>query len=296
MIFLIDPHPYERSHRLLIGVRALDRLVGLAWLSRLGFPAPGNAKAVVKASLGQVPIFGWALRLSEFVFLARSWERDQQRFVSALRSLGTFRATGHPLWLILFPEGSRLTSDKLANSQKYSRVNGFPVFDHVLLPRFKGFQALMPELRRHIEYVVDGTLIFDGPKPSMTTVMNGTADIVIHVNIRKYPVAEIPEDEQAMQDWLLQRWVEKESLIAGFLRDPLSLGPPCDPERDAPPSVAPLYTLFAIFVSLAIPILYAVSQIENGMRNLMIANLAIVVMVGGFIASNLRPSRKGKQS
>jgi len=69
----------------------IDWLVGLAWLSRFGYPAPGNVKCVVKASLGAVPIFGYILRLSEFVFLTRNWDRDHERFMVMLSGLYYFR-------------------------------------------------------------------------------------------------------------------------------------------------------------------------------------------------------------
>lgn len=234
------------------------------------------------------------LRLSEFVFLTRSWDRDRRRFLDALRSLSTFQHTNHPLHLILFPEGSRLTADKLANSQKYAQNHGYPIFQHVLLPRFKGFEVILEELRPHVDLVVDSTLIFDGAKPSMHAVMAGDCDTVIHVYVRKYAVKDVPNDEEGVQKWLLERWAEKEALIAGFKVDPASIGPPCDPVRDVAPSVSPLYALFAVFVSFAAPILYMVSRVPGGLRYLLMANFIVLAMVGVFIAGNLRPSQKGR--
>lgn len=273
----------------------IDFLIGLAWLSRLGYPSPGNVKAVVKKSLGSVPIFGWILKFSEFVFLTRSWERDQSNFVTKLRKLSTFPSTGLPYWLVLFPEGSRLQPDKLANSQKFAQANNYPTFNNVLLPRFKGFQALVPEIRSSINYVVDVTLMFEGKKPSMSSVLKGTADNVIHVHIRTHPISTIPRNEEGIKDWLLQRWIEKETRIQEFSDGKNTLGPRIASEDDEhPPSVTGLYLLFAIFVVFAAPILYAVSRFDNGIRYLLLANSLACAAVALFVGLVLRPSAKGK--
>ncbi len=271
----------------------IDFLIGLAWLTRLGYPAPGNAKAVVKASLGSVPIFGWILRFSEFVFLTRSWDRDHFNFVAKLRKLSTFPKTGLPYWLLLFPEGSRITPDKLVNSQKFAQANNYPTFNHVLLPRFKGFQALVPEIRSSLDCIVDASFMFEGKKPTMSSVLKGTDDSVIHVHLRTHPIADIPQDEDGMKTWLLQRWVEKEARIQAFMQDKTSLGQPYSTQERAP-SVAGLYVLFGIFVAFAAPVLYAASQFENGLRYFLVANAAAVAAIALLIGVNLKPSAKGK--
>lgn len=148
----------------------IDMLIGLAWLSRYGHPYPGNAKAVVKASLGAVPVFGWILKFGEFPRISRVWARDRIRLSNDIKSLLTFKT---PLWYVLYPEGSRFTPEKHVVSQEYARTNGYPVLNNLLLPRTKAFIALVEELRGNVDSICDATLMFDGPIPSAKTVLSG---------------------------------------------------------------------------------------------------------------------------
>lgn len=273
----------------------MRRLVGLAWFARFGYPYPGNVKAVVKASLGSVPIFGWVLRFSEFVFLARSWAADREQFLAKLAALTTFSESGHPLWLVLYPEGSRLTPEKLSVSQAYAASAGLPVLQHTLLPRLKGFAAMLPVLRAHIDTVYDATVLFEGKTPSMSTVMSGTADTIIHVHLDCYDVNGIPTEEEALHAWLLERWTEKDARIARFKADPKSVGEPLS-HLSEKPSVAALYTLFFVFLCTAVPVLYATSRIPNGIQILVGGCSLIVGATALFVMGNLIPSRKGDRS
>lgn len=147
----------------------IDMLIGSALLARYGFPAPGNAKAVVKNSLLYVPIFGWILAFAEYLFVTRDWKTDRARLQKRLRHLQSFP---FPLWFILFPEGSRLTPQKLLHSQNYAQNSGFPQLNHVLLPRFKAFLALVASIRPSVEEICDVTIVFDGPVPTLMSILS----------------------------------------------------------------------------------------------------------------------------
>ncbi|KNC70418.1 hypothetical protein SARC_17053, partial [Sphaeroforma arctica JP610] len=42
-----------------------------------------------------------------------------------------------PFWIVLFPEGTRYTEKKHAESQKFCEEKGLPLFNHLLHPRPK---------------------------------------------------------------------------------------------------------------------------------------------------------------
>ena len=270
----------------------VDWLIGLSILAHLGYPSPGNVKCVVKASLGSVPIFGWILRFCEFIFLTRSWAKDRVRFVRKLRSLATYPVEGTPLLIVLFPEGSRLTPEKLVKTQLYSKANSFPVFDHVLLPRFKGFTATIPELRPALNSIVDVSCMVQGMKPSLSNVFNGTCNSIVHLHMRTYEINQIPRADEDMQNWLLERWREKEERIAHFKNNPASLGAPH--ESTPLPTYTAFYALICAFLLGSAPVLYAFSRIPNGLQWLASFTSLFCVAVGIFVAINLKPSKKGK--
>jgi len=40
----------------------------------------------------------------------------------------------------------------------------------------------------------------------------------IHFHVRRFPIESIPNDVEAQEKWLLDRWVEKDNLCAEFMR------------------------------------------------------------------------------
>ena len=44
-----------------------------------------------------------------------------------------------PVWVLLYPEGTRLSPEKLAASQEFAASRNLPILNHHLVPRTKGF-------------------------------------------------------------------------------------------------------------------------------------------------------------
>lgn len=103
---------------------------------------------------------------SDYVFLERSWARDEITLKVLLNSsvhlvwavsvsyiyilkhfsvqLGLQRLKDFPtpFWLALFVEGTRFTTAKLQAAQEYAAKNGLPIPKNVLVPRTKVSQFL----------------------------------------------------------------------------------------------------------------------------------------------------------
>lgn len=292
----ILPHPSQLT--VINHLSNVDWLLGLAFIAKLGYPYPGNAKSVVKASLGQVPLFGSLLRFSEFLFLTRSWETDRENFLRALVSLRGFSDSCAPLWFTLYPEGTRLTPDKLERSQAYAVSKKLQPLNHVLFPRFKAFTAIVTMLRDDFDGIVDATFMFEGDVPTVKSVLAGTSNTVVHVYAKYYRLEDIPQGEEQLEKWLLDRWYEKDTRIANFKADPSVFGPPEENyfSDSSLPSLAPLYMLVSVYFIGAAATMYGFSRIPNGLYILTSLSSAAVVLIGIVTALNIRPSRKGSSS
>ncbi|XP_034893745.1 1-acyl-sn-glycerol-3-phosphate acyltransferase 3 isoform X2 [Populus alba] len=110
----------------------LDWLVGWILAQRSG--CLGSALAVMKKEAKVLPIIGWSMWFSDYVFLERSWGKDERTLQSGFERLVDFPM---PFWLALFVEGTRFTQAKLLAAQEFAASRGIPVPRNVLIPRTK---------------------------------------------------------------------------------------------------------------------------------------------------------------
>lgn len=95
----------------------LDWLILFSLAKRKG--RLGCCKFFAKDTVKYVPGMGWGLVLADSIFLKRDWMRDQSTIE---RTFSRLKHHDLPFWIISFPEGTRLTPDKLAASQvRYHR-------------------------------------------------------------------------------------------------------------------------------------------------------------------------------
>lgn len=291
----LDP---SKSYLAILNHRSnMDWLLGIAYISRLGAPYPGNAKCVVKSSLAKVPLFGYLLVFAEFLFLARDWNRDKDAFLNHLKSLRTYSESGNPLFLVLYPEGTRLDANKLAYSNEYAKSMQINPTQNVLLPRYKAFTSIVSTLRDQLDGVVDTTFIFEGGVPTVSNSMAGTCKSTVHSYVKYYAMKDLPEGEGELQEWLLNRWYEKDTLIAAYNADPKALGEPkqafAKVAGTEEPSTILFYALFGVFQAIALVTIYVFSRFPNGIAILSALSLSVVGLVAIFTVINILPSRKG---
>lgn len=291
----IDP---LKSHLTIVNHRSdVDWLLGLAYVARFGYPYPGNAKSVVKASLGKVPLFGNILKFAEFAFLTRSWAADKDKFFKALASMGTYSETGNPLWFVLYPEGTRFTEEKQQYSEAYAATKELAPTTHVLFPRYKAFTAIVSALRDKFDGVIDATFMFEGEEPAIKRALAGRVSTVVHVHVKFYPMKDLPEAEEDLEKWLLERWYEKDKRIADFNKDISTLGKPNEEDSDTKFSSArPFHALVAVYGFAAAATIYLFSSIPNGLYFLFVSSFGAVALTGLFTAMNIKPSQKGSGS
>ncbi|XP_044294054.1 lysocardiolipin acyltransferase 1 isoform X4 [Varanus komodoensis] len=101
-------------------------------------------KICLKSSLKAIPGFGWAMQVAAFIFIQRKWEEDKNHFEKMLDYFCDIR---EPLQLLIFPEGTDLTDDTKARSNKFAEKNGLHKYEYVLHPRTTGFTFIVERLR-----------------------------------------------------------------------------------------------------------------------------------------------------
>ncbi|XP_024376846.1 1-acyl-sn-glycerol-3-phosphate acyltransferase 2 [Physcomitrium patens] len=175
----------------------IDWLVGWIIAQRLG--CLGGTRAVMKKSTKFLPVIGWSMWFSEYVFLSRDWAKDEKVLKNGYSSLKGFPRT---LWVALFVEGTRFTKAKLEAAQKFAADTGLRVPRHVLVPRTKGFVSAVENLREFVPVVYDMTVAISKelPNPTMIRIFRGQPSVV-HVHVRRVPMSDLPEGANAISKW-----------------------------------------------------------------------------------------------
>ncbi|XP_057982422.1 1-acyl-sn-glycerol-3-phosphate acyltransferase 2 isoform X1 [Malania oleifera] len=209
-----DPETFRlmgKEHALLICNHKsdIDWLVG--WVLAERSACLGNALAVMKKSLKFLPVYGWSMWFSEYLFLERSWAKDENTLKSGLQQLKDFP---RPFWLALFVEGTRFTQAKLLAAQEYATSTGLPLPRNVLIPRTKGFVSAVSHMRTFVPAIYDSTVAIPRtePAPTMLRLLKGQPSVV-HVHIKRHLMKELPETEDAVAQWCRDIFVAKDELL-----------------------------------------------------------------------------------
>jgi 1-acyl-sn-glycerol-3-phosphate acyltransferase len=172
----------------------------------------GDMKYFVKKQLKWVPGMGWGMQFLDCVFIDRDWTADRERIQQTFSRLVDGKV---PVHLVSFVEGTRLTLPKLAKAQEFAREKGLYVPRHLLVPRSKGFSASVEGLRQHVAAVYDITIGYEHAVPNLWQYITGLVER-IHVHVRRFPIDELPETQEKLRQWLLDRWQEKDELLERF--------------------------------------------------------------------------------
>ncbi|XP_048840922.1 acyl-CoA:lysophosphatidylglycerol acyltransferase 1 [Brienomyrus brachyistius] len=162
--------------------------------------------------------------------------RDKQLFYLK-DHLDKFYYSRDRKWIVLFPEGGFLRKRR-ESSQSFAKKNNLPHLTHVTLPRLGATQVILKTLSpqqengslgagdanlaeakpRGLQWVVDVTIAYPKARPMdiQTWIFGYRPPTVTHVHYRIYPVKDVPVETEQLTDWLYQRFVEKEHLLAHF--------------------------------------------------------------------------------
>ncbi|KAK9682992.1 hypothetical protein RND81_10G111200 [Saponaria officinalis] len=187
----------------------IDWLVGWVLAQRAG--CLGSTLAVMKKSSKFLPVIGWSMWFSEYLFLERSWAKDESTLKIGLERLKDYPL---PFWLALFVEGTRFTQAKLLAAQEYATSTGLPVPRNVLIPRTKGFVTAVSHMRSFVPAIYDVTVAIpkSSPPPTMLRLFKGQSSMV-HVHITRHKFKDLPETDEAVAQWCRDAFVAKDALL-----------------------------------------------------------------------------------
>lgn len=168
-----------------------------------------HSKYVIKDSLKFFPVFYQLVYYAGFLLLQRNFEKDKFRIRDYL---SLFKVNSIPAWIILYPEGTRLTPKKKENSLEYCRRNGFPCLENVLFPRYKGFKLITTELRNsYIKNIVDVTFWYsEKVLPPLWKFLFFSPSGYFRCDIRVVKIEEIED----CKEFIIDSFKRKDELIA----------------------------------------------------------------------------------
>ncbi|CAI9287819.1 unnamed protein product [Lactuca saligna] len=209
-----DPETLEmmgKEHALVIANHKsdIDWLIGWVFAQRSG--CLGSTLAVMKKSSKYLPVIGWSMWFSEYLFLERSWAKDETTLKLGLERLKDYP---QPFWLALFVEGTRFTQAKLLAAQEYASSLGLPVPRNVLIPRTKGFVTSVSQMRSFVPAIIDMTVALpkDTTPPTMLRLFKGQSS-VIHVKVKRHSMKDLPESDEAVAQWCKDIFVVKDEVL-----------------------------------------------------------------------------------
>ncbi|XP_064642316.1 1-acyl-sn-glycerol-3-phosphate acyltransferase epsilon-like [Lineus longissimus] len=185
----------------------------------------GHLRYILKDGLRYFPLYGYYFEQHGSVYIKRAGKFQEARTVKNLERLKDM-----PFWLVVFPEGTRYNPENpnvIAKSQEFAQSRDLAVLEHVLTPRFKATCLCIQTLREEIDAVYDVTVAYsntnsaDGKRrtaPSMPDFLQKVSPQV-HVHVARIDIKDIPEDEEKLKSWMMERYVFKEQLLKRFYSD-----------------------------------------------------------------------------
>lgn len=189
----------------------------ITWLMNLARQKErlGDMKWFIKDEFRWVPGIGPGLKFLDCLFVKRDWAEDADTINGVFKRIIDDKI---PIWLMLFPEGTRFTPEKLKRADAYAEKAGLKKTSHVLQARTSGFVASVQALRQHIDAVYDITIAYEEGVPTLWQYVKGT-NRRAHLNVRRIPISEMPESKDELTTWLHESFQRKDSLLEAFYED-----------------------------------------------------------------------------
>lgn len=190
--------------------------------------------------------FGWVATIHGDFFIRQGRDTRQSQLTELRDHLRRAYIPLDRTWILLFPEGGFLRKRKVA-SQAYAVKHGYPVLEHVTLPRIGAMLTLLDILssnskengiedlagagdtttadsvihtttKKSLKYVIDVTIAYpDGRPLDLFCMIFGNRDpCQTTVHYRRYAIEDVPRTEDVLLPWMYNRWAEKDELLAHF--------------------------------------------------------------------------------
>ena len=176
---------------------------------------------VIKRELQSIPTIDIGGRWVPTNFVRRA-STDTAGEVARLRDLA--RDLGPGEGILVYPEGTRHTDEKLARAQaliaeRQPHIAPFAArLRNVLPPRLGGPLALLEE-SAGADVVLCGHVGFDGFETLREIWAGGLVGTTVRVKLWRHPASAVPTDPAARTEWLYDRWQELDDWVGVCRRD-----------------------------------------------------------------------------
>ncbi|KAH9504622.1 1-acyl-sn-glycerol-3-phosphate acyltransferase epsilon [Bulinus truncatus] len=185
----------------------------------------GRVRYILKDGLKFLPFYGFYLGMHGSLFVKRAGKFNR---VKAEKQLSRDAKDKIPMWLVIFPEGTRYNPehrDTIESSQNFAKEQGLQPLENVLFPRLGALQICIEQLKNSLDSVYDVTIAYGGTynfndkkrseAPPMQDFLMGFSPRV-HIHVSKVPINEIPIETEKLKQWLYSRYQMKDRLLETF--------------------------------------------------------------------------------
>ncbi|OQR81042.1 lysocardiolipin acyltransferase [Achlya hypogyna] len=299
-IFLTDG---EHAQKDVAGVLSGERAIWLSnhrtrldwmllWSFGLRIHSLHQLKIILKSSLKNVPIFGWAMQAFEFIFLTRHWQNDQAYLKDVLAHL---TATAPNASYLLFPEGTDLSESNLVKSNDFAATKGKPARQFTLYPRTTGWTHIVPLIRHEIDAVYDLTMCFvdrvPGRRANEAELIAGAMPKAMNIFLRRYPISDLPSDTDGLNAWMEARYAEKEALLVDWYthgRLPAGATPILDHELSSTTNL--IQAFWVLLCSVLLAAVYTYSAVRLYVAAICVVHFALAKFTPGIDRLLMRQS------
>lgn len=174
-------------------------------------------KIVLKQELQHVPFLGWACQWFIFCFMKRNWNHDRKVIENFVQ---VFEKSQTPLRLLIFSEGTDLSSSNLYKSNAWGVKHGKAKRSFVLHPRIRGTEHFLACMKNMYFDLYDLTIAYDdftpGVRTSEASFFGDRMPPHVYVHSKRIDTSTIPQAGKHFGAWLHKRFDMKEAMLEKF--------------------------------------------------------------------------------
>jgi hypothetical protein len=196
-------------------ITTVDFLFMVSYLQALKIE---NFNFVLRKGVIFNPVVGLTMYANSDIKLNRKWEIDKTIINKQLDNIDT---TKTKQVIVIFPEGTRITDEKLKAAQKFSRENNLPVFNNLQVPKTKGSWMMIKHLAEtnRLGKIWDVTMavpsIIDGRGAYIEDIMSKNVG-PIYTDIRELKLNNEYKDMETFKTWFLNNWKDKDDFLENY--------------------------------------------------------------------------------
>jgi len=196
-------------------ITTIDFLFMVTYLQSLKIE---NFNFVVRKGLIFNPMVGLTIYANSDIKLNRKWEMDKDIINKQLDKIDT---TKTKQVIVIFPEGTRITDEKLKAGQQFSRENNLPIFNNLQVPKTKGSWMMIKHLAetKRLGKIWDVTMavpsIIDGRGAYIEDIMSKNVG-PIYTDIRELKLNDEYKDMETFKAWFLNHWKDKDKFLENY--------------------------------------------------------------------------------